>query len=211
MKTSEGYSGRTVYLMHSLRKGKWLESAGVNANGHEMAMVLWSDGQVQKITYRSLMTQEDKDVLEGQAIMDTHSVEQPNNDNHDEKLSSSDVGARVALRSDTTLRGEVLSNVKHVLVVEWDNGTIVKLSPIDVMLESEVPAPVDLEKEYENLRTAVSEKLCAAADLIREATKIANAAKLGEMGRVADPSQLDDSDLMDALDAAGWSTSSMSC
>jgi hypothetical protein len=109
--------------------------------------------------------------------------------------------------------GEVVSKVdaESVVVKFEDHGfgypetEIVKIA--DLMPEDEVKATVDrLEREFEELSVRVKAKVQAAADLLHEASEIAEDHDecLSEMHEAIAP-------LLDEMDEMGWSTSSLSC
>jgi len=137
---------------------------------------------------------------------------------------------RVALRQKegtiggTLQRGTVIGQAKQVTsglgvgldtyVVEWDNGHVQKVTARSLMSESEAEVEeqrlneeaTKLEQEYEKARSRIAAKIDEAAQALREATKIAEASgsELQDFYDEVRP-------LMRAMDAAGWSTSSLSC
>jgi len=132
------------------------------------------------------------------------------------------MGTRVALLSKEqpcnkgAIKGEVESHKSHgqVIIVEWDSGTLQKVTLRSLLTETEGIAQDTrireeqerLETEWARAETLVTEKLNAAATLIREANDLASGAgkELYEMYEST-------SRLMGALDDAGWRTSSLSC
>ena len=137
---------------------------------------------------------------------------------------------RVALRQkevkkgETLQRGTVVGQAKaqvsglgvplDTLVVEWDNGNVQKVTARSLMHESEAAAEEQkleeeaskLEQEFEKARSRIAAKMDEAAQCLREATKIAEASgtELQSFYEEVRP-------LMRAMDAAGWSTSSLNC
>jgi hypothetical protein len=132
------------------------------------------------------------------------------------------MGTRVALISKDqpcnkgAIKGEVESHKSHgqVVIVEWDSGSLQKVTLRSLITEAEGVAQDTrireqqerMEAEWAETETSVTDKLNAAAVLIHEANALASKAgkELYEMyestGR-----------LMGALDDAGWRTSSLSC
>jgi hypothetical protein len=213
--------GMTVYLLGTDRKGKVLVNNGGEApNGWPMAMVEWSDGTMQKVTIRSL--QSEANYL---ASKPAPSPPQTIGSLIKEKLEDKTLtgmpvfvaGDKVYLRPvpPNTVRslteldsGEVLAGVpgkSGMFLVEWKGGRIEKLMAERLMGEVEAQQlSQSLEEEFDKVEEAVLKKMTKAAALIREANALAEKAGL-------ELYELNDGGLLDAMENAGWRTSSMSC
>lgn len=138
------------------------------------------------------------------------------------QLQDCKVGTRVALVSKTQPcnKGVVKSEPEahkthgHVAIVEWDSGSLQKVTLRSLLTEAEgVAQDARIKEETERLQRAweatelqVTQRLAQAAKLIDEATDLAQAAgkDVNDMYEATRP-------LMRALDNAGWRTSSLSC
>ena len=124
------------------------------------------------------------------------------------------VAREITERHDRLKRGKVLSvEPNGKLLVEWDElgwrqtSKIERVDESGLVTEAEAEAAHNkLEAEFEALSDKVQEKLEEAAKLIREAGKIASdgGESLHDMYEVTEP-------LINAMDFAGWNTSSWSC
>lgn len=102
----------------------------------------------------------------------------------------------------------------NLVVVEWQGGQINKMqlhmlfSESDGLKENQrlVEEQERLEREFEQAQVECASKLSKAAQLIQEAAKLASS-KGTELREMYDETR----ELMRALDAGGWSTSSMTC
>ncbi len=99
----------------------------------------------------------------------------------------------------------------NVVVVKWDKrwagDTVNKVKTSALMLEADAKAEYDrLSEEFSKLQTACRERVQEAANKLTEAVKMAEAGgqDLHEMYEAVGP-------LLRAMDAAGWSTSSLHC
>jgi hypothetical protein len=103
----------------------------------------------------------------------------------------------------------------EVVVVEWKNGTLQKVTLRSLILEEEANrieaelqlAKDKLEAEFEKTAEEVGKKLIAAAKLVREAAVIADKAGSDLTTDFYDATH----ELERAMDQAGWSTSSWHC
>jgi len=133
---------------------------------------------------------------------------------------------RVALRGNSTpfQRGTVVGTTKPMtsglgvqlpaVVVEWDNGNVQKVTARSLMNESEADAEEakltaeqsKMEEEFEVARAKIAAKMNESAAALREAAKLAK-----EAGADLQDFYDETRPLLRAMDAAGWSTSSLSC
>jgi len=132
------------------------------------------------------------------------------------------VGTRVAAidKGQPCFKGTIKSDVEadkklgHVVIVEWGNRHLQKVDIRELITEAEGFAQDEyvrseqnrLEREFEHAQFAVTVKMKEAADAINAAVKLAKekGSSLQDMYSAVVP-------LMDALDNAGWNTSSFSC
>lgn len=101
----------------------------------------------------------------------------------------------------------------EVVIVEWDNGQIQKVTLRSILSNEEAmvretelhAAAAKLEEEFSDVEKKIKEKMVKAGKLISEAAKLAETVgqELPEMG-VTGP-------LEAAMDRAGWRTSSWGC
>lgn len=221
MNLNEAKAGAVVYLRGpNLRKGKVMGAGSQDSQGRDIIIVEWDDRQIQKVTMRSLMTE-----AEYQASVTPPppppqpTIGQVIKQKLEEKVSGFESGARVStkpsLDGDGTAGGRpgtVIGPVPKspgMVMVEWDYpaGEITKVSVTTLMTEAEAEAAkAKLEDDFEALQDQLRDKLQQAADLINEAQKEAQAHghSLVDMYDATSP-------LMDALDEAGWRTSSLGC
>ena len=138
------------------------------------------------------------------------------------ELQNCKVGTRVAFidKWQPCNKGVVKSKVEPymnhglMVIVEWDNGLLEKVNLSSLITEAEgiaqdarIREEQDrLEADWAQVESLVTEKLNAAAALINEANALASKAGK-ELHEMWDST----SHLMDAMDDAGWRTSSMSC
>jgi hypothetical protein len=112
-------------------------------------------------------------------------------------------------------RGKVVGfGASEIVLVEWPGGTISKASMRNLLTEQEadikeaklLAKEAELNREFNEASKQIKDKLTTASNLIIEASKLAakNHTDLQSMYDECRP-------LMQALDNAGWSTSSMSC
>jgi prophage DNA circulation protein len=130
-------------------------------------------------------------------------------------------GARVAKNFDRfnpweeIQRGKVLMSEKDPItgktkvLVKWDSNyqNVSEVFADQLLTEAEAETlGSKLEAEYKEVEKQLSEKMGQAAQIIREAQKIAQTIKadLAGMGNIT-------RDLYRAMDEAGWSTSSFHC
>lgn len=222
MQPYECTEGSTVYLIGNNRKGKVLSNTGGEAgNGWPVVLVAWTNGDIQKVTIRSLMSE--KEYLKGQETVksEAQTIGSLIKEKLEEKSQASGVllgaGDKVYLKPDSTKgihslteldSGEVLAGVPGkdgMLLVEWRGGRIEKLMANRLMGEEEATQLCEsLEEEFDKVEEAVSKKLAKAAALVREANALAEGSGL-------DLYEMNDGGLLDAMENAGWRTSSMSC
>jgi hypothetical protein len=120
-----------------------------------------------------------------------------------------EVGVRVKSTSEWpnkkgTVIGTKLSDGNEVVAVEWENGCLTKVNINDVeILDSE------LERDYEEIKKKVE----MAAALLDDSNILAKKhnTSLSSLEYHQDDVNIGIGNLMDALNNAGWSTSSMSC
>jgi hypothetical protein len=101
----------------------------------------------------------------------------------------------------------------EVVIVEWDNGQIQKVTLRSLLTTEEAmakeveleAAAQKLEEEFSDVEKKIKEKLAKAGKLISEAAKLAESVgqELPEMGVTGV--------LESAMDRAGWRTSSWGC
>lgn len=134
-------------------------------------------------------------------------------------MSSFQIGDKVVQTSDVSryfhesyATGKVISVEANSCVVEFNRwgGSHVEIKRIPIEnLMSLADAQVkksELETDFNEVEAAVSVKLNEAAKLIKEASETA-----GEKDLSLPELSSATSALMDALDSAGWATSSLSC
>lgn len=119
-------------------------------------------------------------------------------------------------RDDEICTGKIIGDdtkTPGVYLVEWDKNDwektarISKMQADDLMLESEADTKrVELEAEFAQLENKLKNKIHEAARLIKEASEIANQhnEELSSLYDITRP-------LMQAIDMAGWSASSLRC
>ena len=111
---------------------------------------------------------------------------------------------RVVLVKNTGASGVVISNnlkndpSKTFVVVEWDSGLVQKVGISELKLES------DIENEFDKVRISVESKIKDAATALNLAIKEAsdNGYSIQDFSTY---------ELTDAMDHAGWNSSSMNC
>jgi hypothetical protein len=110
-----------------------------------------------------------------------------------------------------TVLGNNLKDGDLVLAIEWDNGALEKVNVDDVEVS------LTVEQEFELLQNDVNSKLNEAAKLIREASNLAESKGLN-LRSIDDDRPNCTYDylfaqevLEDAMDGAGWNTSSWNC
>lgn len=101
----------------------------------------------------------------------------------------------------------------EVVIVEWDNGQIQKVTLRSLLTTEEAmakevelnAAAQKLEEEFSEVELKIKEKMVKAGKLISEAAKLAESVgqELPEMGVTGA--------LQSAMDRAGWRTSSWGC
>lgn len=131
------------------------------------------------------------------------------------------IGAVVykAAKSAPLQRGKILAGLdnthgNNIIVVEWDDGHINKpqinglLSEADGLAENKrlLEEQERLEREFEQVQSECASKLQAAARLVREAATLARS-KGQDLQEMSEATY----DLENAMEAAGWRTSSWHC
>jgi predicted DsbA family dithiol-disulfide isomerase len=148
------------------------------------------------------------------------------------------VGTRVGLISKTfpCSKGKIVGSVEQVgahntVIVEWDNKQIQRITTRSLLSEKDALTQdqtlkeealrakaervraearakkerLRLEQEFEQSRELIASKFVEAAKLVEEADKLAR--KAGKSLYELDEAQ----PLIDAMEEAGWDTSSISC
>lgn len=103
----------------------------------------------------------------------------------------------------------------EVVVVEWGNGLIQKVTVRSLLSEEEAETKEaeltaeqeKIEQEFDNMRQSVRQKMTDAAKLLDEAAAICNKHGSDLVNDMYDEVR----PLLRAMDRAGWSTSSLSC
>lgn len=137
-------------------------------------------------------------------------------------------GDKVVLKTNFSKKGEVLKYNKHyqnVLSVEWNDGTVSNADENALVLEEELPK---LEKEFEEekqkfearmmcIERNINQKLKEAAEALNEANALAKTCGISISDGYCKENnhkyyfEFNISPFRDAIDKAGWSSSSMSC
>lgn len=117
---------------------------------------------------------------------------------------------RIVSRANLSRKGCVIgksSQGDQVVAVEWDSGDLARVNVADIRTE------VSLEEEFNEFRELVDAKLAEAANLIREAAKMAESRgkELQDYDPDTDDRLFDYSQIEGAMRDAGWNTSSWHC
>lgn len=174
-------------------------------------MVEWSDGQMQKVTIRSLVSE--ADYLAKNPPKPAQTVASLIKEKLEEKEQMSDgafaIGEKIYLRPEHSIvrsmesldQGEVMAEVKGhpgMFLVEWKGGRIEKLMASLLMGEEEAEQLcAGLAEAFDKVEEAVVKKLAKAAALVREANALATKAGLELIN-------LDDGGLVSAMRDADW-------
>lgn len=217
MNLNEAKAGVVVHLAGSNhRRGKVMGAGSQDDMGRDIIIVEWDDRQIQKVTLRSLMTEAEYQasiapppppvVTRGPAI--ATAVPSPFESGQRISTKPEMVPGDGAYNRAGTVIGPVPKSPGMVMV-EWDypQGEITKVSASTLITEEEAEATkLKLEDDFDSLQKQLHDKLQQAAELISEAAEQArkHGHDLSEMYDTIDP-------LMDALDNAGWCSSSLGC
>jgi hypothetical protein len=103
--------------------------------------------------------------------------------------------------------GNKLSDGDQVVAVEWADGNLTKANVNDI------EKCLSLEEEFQLVQTQVNEKFEQAAALVREASALAasNGKDLQDWDSESGDPLFDTYVLKQAMNAAGWNTSSWNC
>lgn len=103
--------------------------------------------------------------------------------------------------------GNKLSDGDQVVAVEWADGTLGKMNVNDIEI------CLSMEEEFKLLQNEVNGKLQQAAALIREANQLAEAQgkNLRSLDDESYDYMFDTNPIENAMDEAGWNTSSWYC
>lgn len=109
---------------------------------------------------------------------------------------------------DETMEGVVLDKPasKGKVFVSWDD--VEEPEEVDIKILTLLSQKNDLEKEFKEVEKTIKEKMKEAAALVKEANKMAKAAGVRHL---ADMQYGACSPLVDAMDNAGWRSSSWGC
>lgn len=199
--------GDTVYLVTTHRKGT--VKSPPNPFTDNMVAVQWEDGTNQLVTRRSLISEREMQEINNQKRLEDMSI----------KKEECVVGKVVyqAAKDPPLARGKIVgpANENNLAIVEWDNGSITKkdikhlLNEADGLAENKrLQDEKDrLEHEFEITKEAIAEKLAAAAKLINEAANIAANKDVSILDSMYEETR----ELEDAMENAGWRTSSWHC
>ncbi len=195
--------GRTVYSRKSFRRGKVLAGNQVTC----MIAIQWDDGGHEILHVSELMSEEALTEFKKQERASEMSLK-PEQACVDAIVYASGTAAPL---SKGTIVGPL--NNDHV-IVEWAHGEFERikldklLSETDGITENQrlLDESRQLESDFRSVQSECRTKLAEAAKLIDEAAKLADkhGHYLLEMDDAVDP-------LEQALDAAGWNTSSWHC
>lgn len=117
------------------------------------------------------------------------------------------VDSGVQSKLDKTRKGTVIGHSKNDIfsvAIEWADGTLSKVNVHDLT------PTLSAEEEFKALQVVIGEKFAAAAALIEEANQLAEEAGHDPVG---DNYDFYDQvrPLVNAMDSAGWNSSSWSC
>lgn len=199
---SDTVRGMIVYDRTSRERG--VVTAGNQTTG--MIAVQWDHGGRQIVHVSSLMSEK----------LYIEFLAEESRNNMALKASEATLNSVVyqAGKSAPLTRGKIGGPLANSLViVEWDNGHISKvdikhlLSEVVGLAENQrmVDEAERLEREFAQLESEVSSKISEAAKLIREAAALASS-------KNRDLQDMDSAyELENAMEAAGWRTSSWHC
>jgi hypothetical protein len=207
---SDTVRGMIVY--HRVSHSRGTVTAGNQFTG--MIAVQWDDGARQLINVQELMSEKLYNEIKEAERLEKMSI----------KDNQCTIGATVYLTGKTAplTKGKIAGpisqhpnqNVGKVVIVEYESGELVKvalkalLSEGDgVLLEQTLTSEAErLEREFAQVETEVAAKLNQAAELVREAGKLADA-KGVDILEMYDATR----GLERAMESAGWNTSSWHC
>jgi hypothetical protein len=101
----------------------------------------------------------------------------------------------------------IMVEAPNSYLVEWDNKSITRFKATNLMLESEAKVLKDkLSAEFAAIENSILSKIKESTAALKEAIHLARAKNISisEMYDI-------NSELMDAMDEAGWNTSSYRC
>jgi len=119
------------------------------------------------------------------------------------------VGADIQHKGNKNQRGVVIGNDlkdgDQVVAVEWSDGSLAKVNVNDIQ------GCLSIEEEFKLLQDQVNDKIRAAAQLVREANELAdthgkNLQSVDDYDAIFDVGPLEN-----AMEEAGWNTSSWYC
>lgn len=201
---SEFLRGTVVYHRGTWKRGKITASNQFTG----MIAVAYDDGTREMAHVSSLMNE--KVYLE--------KVDEKKELEMSLKAEEVDIDVVVYQKAKTTplRRGKVASPLNgSIVIIEWDDGTLSKHELRFLFNEANGIAENKrledeqsrLEREFEEAKTSIEEKLNAAAKLIDEAAAIANSKDVSML----DDMYVETRALERAMENAGWRTSSWHC
>lgn len=104
-----------------------------------------------------------------------------------------------------TVIGNNLKDGDQVVAVEWADGSLAKVNVNDIEI------CLSVEEEFELVKDQVNEKLQRAAELIHEANKLAREGGRSGLVEESYDSTFEVHLLENAMEQAGWNTSSWYC
>lgn len=226
--------GTVVYLLDKTGQPtkQWGKVVSVIDRINNTISIEWENGLTQKITLRSLTTQEEIDKAQSLAEEEKAKAKAAKATKDDSAGKGPSVGSTVYLISDELplRKGKVIApmDAKSLVVVEWDNGELSKkdvsklLSEKDglahqVHLDQEAAKQEEeaakLEEQFAAVEADVHNKMRQAGKLIKEAAEIAEKAGLHLLGEYGATEEFSDAvdELESAMEKAGWRTSSWYC
>lgn len=120
-------------------------------------------------------------------------------------------GTDIQHKGNSKRRGVVIGNKvsdgDQVIAVEWNDGSLCKVNVNDIQV------CLSLEEEFRQAQNTVNEKLQEAAKLIKEASSLAGmyGKDLRSWDSDGEDYLFDQGLLEDAMEDAGWNTSSWHC